>query len=314
MVAPVALPILGLLAAAGGQALMPTYRNYAEEKQRRYRSEVREGILSDVDTTDPNATGRALFMGGLLEPDVFQSDTRTAYEGTQDRFNALERQRIASGPGYMNAQLARDQWAVDPLNPESPTYGTMTPYQQATLDIQRQNADLGQSRLEMEREAMRLEQARLDAQLMEESVLAQQDFREAAQPLLDQQEQVDFAIRNLSGANFDRFLQSEEGYRTTQSINQLIFAQRQEYIRQTYGDREPPPSVQEEVARLFPMIEPGVRDTTRQQLIMDNLMRLKQDLGDRYRTMTSRMGAQGYPVPEMAPRNVLPEGWTRDGG
>lgn len=106
MVLPVAaLPFLGI----GGAALLaPHVLNYRDKTVGRYQARALEG----VDQSDPQAMARALFSAGLIGGQELQDDTRAGFESAADRQAAMERQRVASGPGYMNAQLAREQWQL----------------------------------------------------------------------------------------------------------------------------------------------------------------------------------------------------------
>ena len=90
-------------------------------------------------------------------------------------------------------------------------------------------------------------------------------------------------------------------------INRLLFKQRMDYQRATYGDTEPPPAVQEQIAEMFPLIE-GARTWKgkRADRIKQNLRILQQSNLDQSGDAASELTRQGFELPLVEGRGSLP--------
>lgn len=109
-------PLIGLLAGVG----IDQYNKLSNRQDRRMLGrEYDEAMGGNPNLmSDPNAYAQALARAGL----VTGADTLPVASNIFNQGAMMERQRHASGPSYMNANLAQEQWGVSPANPQSPTY------------------------------------------------------------------------------------------------------------------------------------------------------------------------------------------------
>ena len=307
------LPVLGLLGLAAGSMALPHVQNYQSKTRGNYGA----GLLEDVDREDPAAVSEALFGGGLLNAPQYAGDVRSGFEGVQDRAAAMARQRVSSGPAYMNAQLQREKWETGTQNPNSPNY--IDPFNQ----WQRQQAYNAENPSLAEQTASRrlaLAEREFDAEqgaaaLERAQMMAVEDdtYIGARQEVEDDLAAVGSAIDNLDDASFDlAFWSDTAGLRLRNTINQQIFAQRMQYVRENYGEAEPPPAVMEQISEMFPLIDnDGVlaREGQARDTVLQNLLRYRSDLMNRAENMSGSFSrVRGRTPPQVFPQNVLPEG------
>ena len=98
------LPLLGILGLGAAAAAKPHYDNYAARTRGAYGSEVIDGI----DPNNPAATRNALFGGGLLDPQQFQADSRTQFEGMAQRAQSDANSRRAAATSRANSLTAAE--------------------------------------------------------------------------------------------------------------------------------------------------------------------------------------------------------------
>jgi hypothetical protein len=114
MVVPMLLPLLA--AGFGGQFALNRLDEFEREREQNRLGQRVTGILDQLpEGAGPDAQATALARGGLLDPaQLMQYGNQEYMQRVQDEA-AMARQRVASGPGYMNAGLARDEfnWRVE---------------------------------------------------------------------------------------------------------------------------------------------------------------------------------------------------------
>lgn len=124
MVAPILLPfLLGATGLGAASLLQPHVQNYGNRVQGRYNRDTLDG----VDQSNPQALGSALFGGGLLSGKDYYGGNVDIRNTDANNAARIQSSQITAGPGYQNAALNQQQWAVDPRNPDSPNYVQPTP-------------------------------------------------------------------------------------------------------------------------------------------------------------------------------------------
>ena len=119
MVAPILLPfLLGATGLGAASLLQPHVQNYGNRVQGRYNRDTLDG----VDQSNPQALGSALFGGGLLSGKDYYGGNVDIRNTDANNAARIQSSQITAGPGYQNAALNQQKWAVDPLNPNSPQY------------------------------------------------------------------------------------------------------------------------------------------------------------------------------------------------
>lgn len=104
--------LLPLLAAGfGGKYLGGMLEDRAEENDIERASERQQRLIDSLpEGYSGDDYARGAFGMGILDPEQYGRTGFADQRQAADNAAAMARQRVSSGPGYMNAQLARDQF------------------------------------------------------------------------------------------------------------------------------------------------------------------------------------------------------------
>ncbi len=191
---------------------------------------------------------------------------------------------------------------------------------QSTLNQEAADAALRQSVMDNQFEVQEQRRA-ADAAAELEQFELEQSYIAEAQPIEDQLQQVDQAIEStLDMSNFGtQFFGTPEATNNRNMVNRLLFAQRMQFVRDNYGDAEPPPAVMESIEGMFPLIanRKTQQNDTEREIIRQNLSVYRQTLGLQLDDLARPLASRGLELPGVTARNALPDGWEvqeRSGG